>query len=394
MNRIEYIHKKHYIHRDIKPENFMTGRKEFKAVLYLIDFGLSKKYIDPKTGKHVKYKDNHRLNGTARFASIHALEGYELSRRDDLESLCYVLVYLLKGNLPWTRLKNKNKYEKYKIILNMKKKMSEDILIGDKNNQEFIDFIKYCRELKFEESPDYNYLRGLMIKSISKNNKVFDNLGSSTKNDSFEYSLNGLSSNKLNRNKRTCSVKRVKINLVSNKLLNANKRNEITDYDNKIINETKSGSLAYIGKKVRNYSSYKKSDFKNYQRLCDYNKKKQNSFNDSDISDEVAANNIKFISVKYINNISTNNNNKNDSNKNDSINNNDANQVINKKKTAFRDNGSTASSSNENKKYSLTKLDLIKKGLGIEPKKTQMKKEEEDLEKNEEDNKDDGCIIL
>ena len=247
----------------------MTGRKEFKAVLYLIDFGLSKKYIDPKTGKHVKYKDNHRLNGTARFASIHALEGYELSRRDDLESLCYVLVYLLKGNLPWTRLKNKNKYEKYKIILNMKKKMSEDILIGDKNNQEFIDFIKYCRELKFEESPDYNYLRGLMIKSISKNNKVFDNLGSSTKNDSFEYSLNGLSSNKLNRNKRTCSVKRVKINLVSNKLLNANKRNEITDYDNKIINETKSGSLAYIGKKVRNYSSYKKSDFKNYQRLCD-----------------------------------------------------------------------------------------------------------------------------
>ncbi len=375
----------------------MTGRKEFKAVLYLIDFGLSKKYIDPKTGKHVKYKDNHRLNGTARFASIHALEGYELSRRDDLESLCYVLVYLLKGNLPWTRLKNKNKYEKYKIILNMKKKMSEDILIGDKNNQEFIDFIKYCRELKFEESPDYNYLRGLMIKSISKNNKVFDNLGSSTKNDSFEYSLNGLSSNKLNRNKRTCSVKRVKINLVSNKLLNANKRNEITDYDNKIINETKSGSLAYIGKKVRNYSSYKKSDFKNYQRLCDYNKKKQNSFNDSDISDEVAANNIKFISVKYINNISTNNNNINDNNKNDkndSINNNDANQVINKKKTAFRDNGSTASSSNENKKYSLTKLDLIKKGLGIEPKKTQMKKEEEDLEKNEEDNKDDGCIIL
>ena len=395
MNRIEYIHKKHYIHRDIKPENFMTGRKEFKAVLYLIDFGLSKKYIDPKTGKHVKYKDNHRLNGTARFASIHALEGYELSRRDDLESLCYVLVYLLKGNLPWTRLKNKNKYEKYKIILNMKKKMSEDILIGDKNNQEFIDFIKYCRELKFEESPDYNYLRGLMIKSISKNNKVFDNLGSSTKNDSFEYSLNGLSSNKLNRNKRTCSVKRVKINLVSNKLLNANKRNEITDYDNKIINETKSGSLAYIGKKVRNYSSYKKSDFKNYQRLCDYNKKKQNSFNDSDISDEVAANNIKFISVKYINNISTNNNNNiNDNNKNDNINNNDTNQVINKKKTTFRDNGSTASSSNENKKYSLTKLDLIKKGLGIEPKKIQMKKEEEDLEKNEEDNKDDGCIIL
>jgi serine/threonine protein kinase len=217
----------------------MMGRNEFNDVLYLIDFGLSKKYIDPKTGEHVKFKNNHRLNGTARFASIHALEGYELSRRDDLESLCYVLVYLLKGNLPWTRIKNKNKYEKYKVILNMKKKMSEDILIGDKNNSEFIDFLKYCRNLKFEEAPDYNYLRGLMTKCISKNNKINDIMGS--KNDIFEHSLIiDTSLNKIYKNKkRTCSVKRVKINLVSNKLLNANKRNEITDLDNKIINETK-----------------------------------------------------------------------------------------------------------------------------------------------------------
>ena len=197
----------------------MMGRNEFNDVLYLIDFGLSKKYIDPKTGKHVKFKNNHRLNGTARFASIHALEGYELSRRDDLESLCYVLVYLLKGNLPWTRIKNKNKYEKYKVILNMKKKMSEDILIGDKNNSEFIDFLKYCRNLKFEEAPDYNYLRGLMTKCISKNNKINDIMGS--KNDIFEHSLIiDTSLNKIYKNKkRTCSAKRVKINLVSNKSL-------------------------------------------------------------------------------------------------------------------------------------------------------------------------------
>ena len=360
----------------------MTGRNEFNDVLYLIDFGLSKKYIDPKTGEHVKFKNNHRLNGTARFASIHALEGYELSRRDDLESLGYVLVYLLKGNLPWTRIKNKNKYEKYKVILNMKKKMSEDILIGDKNNSEFIDFLKYCRNLKFEEAPDYNYLRGLMTKCISKNNKINDIMGS--KNDIFEHSLIiDTSLNKIYKNKkRTCSVKRVKINLVSNKLLNANKRNEITDLDNKIINETKSGTLAYIGKKVRNYSCYKKSDLKFYQKLYE-SKKKQTSFNDSSDDDDVnVANNLKFISIKYINNFSTNNCN-------------DANQNINKKKTTFKDNASTASSSNENKKYSLTKLDLIKKGLGIEPKKTQMiKTNEENAEKIDEENKEDGCIIL
>ena len=360
----------------------MMGRKEFQDVIYLIDFGLSKKYIDPKTGEHVKFKNNHRLNGTARFASVHALEGYELSRRDDLESLCYVLVYLLKGNLPWTRIKNKNKYEKYKIILNMKKKMSDDILIGDKNNSEFIEFLKYCRNLKFEESPDYNYLRGLMIKCISKNNRIMENMGDSPKNDIFEHSYVDITGIKLNKNKkRTFSAKRVKINLVSNKLLNANKRNEITEFDNKKINETKSGTLAYIGKKVRNYSCYKKSDFKFYQKLYEEKKRKQTLCNDSSDDDANVANNIKFINIKCINNIST-------------INFNDVNQIINKKKTTFKDNASTASSSNENKKYSLTKLDLIKKGLGIEPKKTHMMKTEENFEKNDEENKDDGCIIL
>ena len=141
--------------------------------------------------------------------------------------------------------------------------------------------------------------------------------------------------------------------------------------------------MAYIGKKVWNYSCCKKSDFKFYQKLCDA-KKKQTSFNnssDEDDDDINVANNIKFISIKCINNISTNKFN-------------DVNQIINKKKTTFKDNASTASSSNENKKYSLTKLDLIKNGLGIEPKKTQMIKVEENLEKNDEENKDDGCIIL
>lgn len=117
------MHNKFYIHRDVKPENFMNGRKEYKDVLYLIDFGLCKRYKDPKTGEHVKYINNRRLNGTARYASIHALEGYESSRRDDLEGLCYVLVYFLNGHLPWGRIKNKNKQERYKLILNMKKKL-------------------------------------------------------------------------------------------------------------------------------------------------------------------------------------------------------------------------------------------------------------------------------
>ena len=103
--------------------------------------------------------------------------------------------------------------------------------------------------------------------------------------------------------------------------------------------------------------------------------------------DENMDNNIKFINIKYINNIIIR-----------SIEDKNNNKIINKKKTTFKDN-STASSSNENKKYSLTKLDLIKKGLGIEPKKAQMikEKEEETSDKNEDEddnNKKDGCIIL
>ena len=380
----------------------MTGRKEYKEVLYLIDFGLSKKYIDSKTGEHVKFKNNHKLNGTARFASVYALEGYELSRRDDLESLCYVLIYLLKGNLPWTRLKNKNKYEKYKLILTMKKKMSEDILVGDTNNPEFIDFVKYCRGLKFEETPDYDYLRGLMIKCINRNNKPFDNIGNHLKHDIFEYSFSNLFQKKMNKKRGTLSVTKVKINLVSSKLLNANKRNEITEYDNKKINETKSGTLAYIGKKVRNYSNYKKNELKVFPRLLEL-KKKQIPLNDSnDNSENEEANNIKFINVKYFTNNPNNKNNTKSSiikgtntNNNNNITNITNIKTINKKKTTFKDNASsTASSSNENKKYSLTKLDLIKKGLGLEPKKSQMVKAEEDIEKIEEENKDDGCVIL
>ena len=361
----------------------MTGKKEYKDVLYLIDFGLSKRFIDSKSGEHVKYKNNHRLNGTARFASVHALEGYELSRRDDLESLCYVLIYLLKGSLPWTRIKNKNKYEKYKIILTMKRKMSEDILVGDNNNPEFIDFVKYCRGLKFEEEPDYNYLRGLMIKSIGKSDKI-NKLGNYSKNDIFEYSFGNLSQNRTNRHKRTCSMKKVRINLVSNKILFENRRNEITDFDNKKINETKSGTLAYIGKKVRNYSYYKKNDIKEFPRLLEL-KKKQIDMNVSDNSSEKEVNNINFINVKYF---------KDKQNKNNDYITNI--KTIDKKKTTYKDNSSTASSSNENKKYSLTKLDLIKKGLGIEPKKTQMIKEVNinDDDNNKADAKDDGCIIL
>lgn len=101
LQRIEYVHSKSYIHRDIKPENFLMGLGKKTHIVHIIDFGLSKKYRDPKTLQHIPYRENKTLTGTARYASINAHLGIEQSRRDDLEAIAYMLIYLIKGYLPW-----------------------------------------------------------------------------------------------------------------------------------------------------------------------------------------------------------------------------------------------------------------------------------------------------
>jgi len=101
ITRLESMHNNNFIHRDMKPDNFLMGLKGKAAVVYVIDFGLSKRYRDPKTGQHIPYRDGKSLTGTARYASVNTHIGIEQSRRDDLESIGYILLYLLKGSLPW-----------------------------------------------------------------------------------------------------------------------------------------------------------------------------------------------------------------------------------------------------------------------------------------------------
>lgn len=160
ISRLEYMHTNNFLHRDMKPDNFLMGNGNKRGVCYMIDFGLSKRYKDAKTGEHIPYRDNKSLTGTARYASVNTHIGIEQARRDDMESIGYILLYFLKGSLPWQGLAGKNKNDKYDRI--KEKKIQTTIEQLTRNcPEEFSKYLQYCRNLNFEERPDYNYLRGL-----------------------------------------------------------------------------------------------------------------------------------------------------------------------------------------------------------------------------------------
>jgi len=222
LDRIEFLHKKNYIHRDIKPDNFVYHND----IIYMIDYGLAKKYRDPKSHEHIPMRTGKNLTGTARYVSINTHLGVEPSRRDDLESLCYVWLYFLRGSLPWQGQKG-SKREKYQKIMTLKMETSIDDLIGpgtmtdkrshkNKNRsshglqsfdfnstcstqtsssadvenywtathqhfgnvlpQEFKFYLQYCRALRFDDTPDYGYLRRLVKDVFYRESYSYDRL--------------------------------------------------------------------------------------------------------------------------------------------------------------------------------------------------------------------------
>ncbi|KAL0687473.1 hypothetical protein Bca4012_087150 [Brassica carinata] len=173
LTRIEYVHSKGYLHRDIKPDNFLMGLGRKANQVYLIDFGLAKRYRDANTNRHIPYKENKNLTGTARYASCNTHLGIEQSRRDDLESLGYVLLYFLRGSLPWQGLKAVDKKQKYEKICEKKISTPIEVLCKD-HPVEFASYFHYCHTLTFDQRPDYGFLKRLFRDLFSREGYEFD----------------------------------------------------------------------------------------------------------------------------------------------------------------------------------------------------------------------------
>ncbi|XP_078438868.1 casein kinase 1-like protein 12 [Wolffia australiana] len=173
LNRIEYVHSKSFLHRDIKPDNFLMGLGRRANQVYVIDFGLAKKYRDSSTQQHIPYRENKNLTGTARYASTNTHLGIEQSRRDDLISLGYVLMYFLRGSLPWQGLKAGTKKQKYEKI--SEKKLSTPVeALCRGYPAEFVAYFQYCCSLQFDARPDYAYLKRIFRELFIREGFQFD----------------------------------------------------------------------------------------------------------------------------------------------------------------------------------------------------------------------------
>lgn len=182
---IEDLHTHDLIYRDIKPDNFLIGRpgQPDENKVHLIDFGMAKQYRDPKTKQHIPYREKKSLSGTARYMSINTHLGREQSRRDDMEAMGHVFFYFLRGQLPWQGLKAPNNKQKYEKI-GEKKRSTNVYDLSQGLPIQFGRYLEIVRNLSFEETPDYEGYRRLLL-------SVLDDLGQTADGEYDWMKLNG-----------------------------------------------------------------------------------------------------------------------------------------------------------------------------------------------------------
>eukprot|EP01084_Bolivina_argentea_P172971 299595_1 len=153
---IEHIHNTKNIYRNVNPMHFVVKQRD----IYFVGFGNVNYYINPKTQKHIRFMKGLRMKNVRRYASVNEHLGSQISRRDDLESIGYVLLYFLcNGKLPWSGLKRTSEKD---VIGETKINIPMEYLCKRFNiPKEFELYLTYCRTLKFEEKPNYDYLKQL-----------------------------------------------------------------------------------------------------------------------------------------------------------------------------------------------------------------------------------------
>eukprot|EP00397_Hematodinium_sp_SG-2012_P020371 GEMP01020983.1.p1 GENE.GEMP01020983.1~~GEMP01020983.1.p1 ORF type:complete len:355 (+),score=39.95 GEMP01020983.1:42-1067(+) len=175
--RVEHLHSHNFLHRDIKPDNFLMGIGKNIGVVYMIDLGLAKKYKSTTTHQHIPYREGKQLTGTARYASIATHLGWEQSRRDDMVAIGYMMMYFIRGSLPWQGLHmmadKGDKGDKYKKIMESKMSTSVEELC-DGYPDEFAKYFKYLSTLEFQERPNYDFCRKLFKDCMKRHNFDYD----------------------------------------------------------------------------------------------------------------------------------------------------------------------------------------------------------------------------